>query len=214
VFPEGKCAGIVEKNFCPHTFGENMDKVNITQLAKDYGIGRRTVYDRIKRGMSIQEALTAPIPKRDLTKTGPEYQEKDGKRRCIDCEQIKMANAFYVVHRKRQNGEIGTKRVQRRCHECAQKKSTHYHKQIRLKVVEHYSQGTMKCKLCPEDRLPCLDLDHVFNNGAEERRKKSSATTTLYRRLAIQGFPEGYQILCRNCNWYKHVQNVACTKNN
>lgn len=45
-----------------------------------------------------------------------------------------------------------------------------------------------------------LDVDHVNNDGAEHRKEVRS---NFYAWLKQQGFPEGYQILCRNCNWAK-----------
>ena len=47
-----------------------------------------------------------------------------------------------------------------------------------------------------------LDLDHINNDGAIERRRKNSSLN--YSRLVNLGFPPGFQVLCRNCNWRKH----------
>ncbi len=50
------------------------------------------------------------------------------------------------------------------------------------------------------DILVCLTLDHIHNNGGEERRNGLYGGERMYRRLAREGYPEGFQVLCYNCN--------------
>jgi hypothetical protein len=46
-----------------------------------------------------------------------------------------------------------------------------------------------------------LTVDHMNDDGAEHgRRLGSSHRRNIYRWLVINGFPEGFQILCWNCN--------------
>lgn len=71
---------------------------------------------------------------------------------------------------------------------------------IKVKAIEHYSQGTMACACCGEDELDFLCFDHVDNDGADHRRTNS---TPIYLYLHSRGFPAGYQILCYNCNCAK-----------
>ena len=46
-----------------------------------------------------------------------------------------------------------------------------------------------------------LTLDHINNDGAEHRRRMVSKDIVLY--LIRNNFPEGFQILCYNCNCIK-----------
>ncbi|MDE1814921.1 MAG: hypothetical protein KGI05_09715, partial [Thaumarchaeota archaeon] len=62
----------------------------------------------------------------------------------------------------------------------------------------HYSNGTMKCACCGESIVEFLTMDHINNDGAEHRRKIGSAY--LYSWLISNNFPEGFQVLCWNCN--------------
>jgi len=48
-----------------------------------------------------------------------------------------------------------------------------------------------------------LHLDHINNNGAEERRQIND---NLDSWLIANNFPEGYQVLCANCDWLKWVK--------
>ena len=47
-----------------------------------------------------------------------------------------------------------------------------------------------------------LQIDHIYNNGAEERRRLSTAPF-LQRVL---NHPEEYQLLCANHNWIKRLE--------
>jgi hypothetical protein len=66
-------------------------------------------------------------------------------------------------------------------------------------VFSHY--GTV-CQCCGESRLVFLALDHIHNNGKEDR-KITGLGQNLYRWLKLNNYPDGYQVLCHNCNWAK-----------
>src|ERR1700694_1138748 len=59
------------------------------------------------------------------------------------------------------------------------------------------------CVCCGESNLIFLTLHHINNDGAEHRRKfaRSRGGVYFYYWLKTQGWPEGYQTLCFNCNW-------------
>lgn len=73
----------------------------------------------------------------------------------------------------------------------------------RIKIIEHYSNGKNCCARCGIDDIRVLDIDHINNNGAEERRKTGQLGSVWY--IVRNNFPDGYQILCRNCNWIKEL---------
>lgn len=82
-----------------------------------------------------------------------------------------------------------------RCYEYLKEK-----KQCRRReVIDHYGG---KCVCCNETHLEFLHVDHVDTPGSVERAeaKAKGLSPEIYTRLARQGFPEGYQILCANCN--------------
>ncbi len=76
-------------------------------------------------------------------------------------------------------------------------------KTLKIQIINHYSNGTMRCKCCSENLIELLTLDHMNNDGCEHRKKIGHNSITIYRELINKGFPEGYQILCHNCNWAK-----------
>lgn len=75
-------------------------------------------------------------------------------------------------------------------------------KSVRIETLMQYGG---KCAKCGIDDIEVLDLDHIYDDGAEERRKNLFAYN-LCRKLKKEGFPKGrYQVLCKNCNWKKEL---------
>ena len=77
----------------------------------------------------------------------------------------------------------------------------------RLKVIEHYSNGTNACVCCRESHTEFLALDHINGGGCAERKELGILTSTRFYQWLIENqFPVGYRILCHNCNsskgWY------------
>ena len=78
---------------------------------------------------------------------------------------------------------------------------------FRMKTKLFNAYGGAKCKNCGITDMRVLDLDHLDNNGCQER-KKLGGTEKLFFYLIKNNFPPGYQILCRNCNWIKRLENM------
>jgi len=76
---------------------------------------------------------------------------------------------------------------------------------VKMQSLFFYSDGDMICKKCGYDNVDSLCIEHIENNGFEERKKTGSGPN-FFRWLRRNNFPEGYQILCRNCNWLKHLE--------
>lgn len=60
------------------------------------------------------------------------------------------------------------------------------------------------CRCCGETWPVFLTLDHLKNNGAAHRKKIHRRGGSLYQWLKTHGYPEGFQVLCYNCNAAKH----------
>ena len=64
------------------------------------------------------------------------------------------------------------------------------------------------CACCGERNPSVLTIDHVNNDGAEHRRhllgtRTRSGGDLMYAWLIRNEFPEGFQLLCYNCNCAK-----------
>jgi hypothetical protein len=53
-----------------------------------------------------------------------------------------------------------------------------------------------------------LTLDHINGGGTKHRRENNKANCAIYRLLAHQGYPDGYRILCHNCNYLSYAIGV------
>lgn len=75
-----------------------------------------------------------------------------------------------------------------------------YFRKTRLNVLSHYCQGKEpQCSCCGENTYEFLCIDHI-GGGGNKHRIETSKSGGLYRWLARNKYPKGFQILCHNCN--------------
>jgi len=83
-------------------------------------------------------------------------------------------------------------------------KNPHYHaeyyRMIKNDVISHYSNNKNECNCCGEKIREFLSLDHIKGGGIEHRKK---IKVNVYWWLKKNNYPEGFQILCHNCNQAK-----------
>jgi len=129
-----------------------------------------------------------------------------------------LANKERILKRNRRNHELHkveylTKHRQYNLEhrEEIKLKSREKRARIRLEVLTHYSNGSLKCACCGETTYLFLTLDHIDNNGkAERKRTKTSGGWRFYYCLKRDGYPEGYQVLCWNCNSGRQLNGGVC----
>lgn len=78
---------------------------------------------------------------------------------------------------------------------------------LRLNALNYYSNNELKCNCCLENELRFLAIDHIYNNGNEHRRNMKS---NIYVWLKQNNYPEGFQVLCHNCNMGKAFNHGVC----
>jgi hypothetical protein len=69
----------------------------------------------------------------------------------------------------------------------------------RLRILAHYSQGTMRCACCSEPRIEFLTIDHI-DGGGHRHRKEVGSGNKFYLWIIRNDFPDGFRVLCMNCN--------------
>ena len=79
---------------------------------------------------------------------------------------------------------------------------------LREKLACFDRYGGRKCNCCGETELLFLQLDHIDNNGGRHRRKEN--IVSLYRWAKKKKYPPGFQVLCANCNFGKHMNGGIC----
>jgi len=86
-----------------------------------------------------------------------------------------------------------------------------YRKLMKRSVIKHYGG---KCACCGEDILKFLAIDHIEGNGNKHRREINlKSGSSFYTWLKRNGFPEGFQILCHNCNVGRQWNGGICPHN-
>ncbi len=81
-----------------------------------------------------------------------------------------------------------------------------YYRNIKLKVIEHYSNGTMQCNCCGEKHIEFLTIDHIdcgHKYHGRDKKPNKHFCINMCEYLMKNDFPKGYQILCYNCNCAK-----------
>ena len=70
-------------------------------------------------------------------------------------------------------------------------------------IIEHYSRGTVRCNKCNTDDIHALTIDHVDKSIRTEFQYRSG--DNLYRELINKNYPDGFQVLCANCQNIKRI---------
>lgn len=150
------------------------------------------------------------------------------KKRCSRCRKIKKLSEFHKDRRYTKSG------YRSQCKECIKEYHKKYksnpenkeklslsgrkyflkirpklkrvRKKLRLKVLRAYGN---KCQCCGEDTYEFLAIDHKNNDGSEHRK----TVKNLYEWLVENNYPEGFQVLCHNCNMAKAFYGKCPHKN-
>lgn len=75
---------------------------------------------------------------------------------------------------------------------------------LRQEVLQAYKA---RCACCGEERTEFLAIDHINNDGAAHRKRVGHSS--VYRWLKKNHFPDGFQVLCYNCNWAKYRYGIC-----
>ena len=129
------------------------------------------------------------------------YGENASKGLCIQCGKNPPAG----------NGK--------RCQTCIDKRNIWYQgstTQAKDKVrrdenreaaLKHYGG---ECFCCREDEICFLAIDHIDGDGNTHRRKINKHGSGFFKWLVDHNFPEGFQVLCHNCNMGRHLNGGIC----
>jgi hypothetical protein len=87
------------------------------------------------------------------------------------------------------------------------KRDRQYKLNLKIDIINHYGG---KCACCGETEIDFLAIDHTNGDGCKHRREIGIGGTNTYCWLKRNNFPEGFRVLCHNCNWGIHVNNGIC----
>jgi len=140
----------------------------------------------------------------------PKYKERQKEYRLMNKEKIQEYNRKY--HPKYYADNKKRIRDYRREYKMANKErlcenNRRYSQKIREGVMQAYGG---KCVCCGESELDFLTIDHINGDGNQQRKDIRSGKG-FYIWLRDNNYPKkNFQILCRNCNYGKYINNGIC----
>lgn len=148
----------------------------------------------------------------------------DSKKQCRECGELKPFSQFEPGRGKCDDCRrsyfrkkaISSKETIRRASEwnknnpeAHRKASLSYYYKIQDQAIKAY--GGYKCSCCGETEPLFLALDHINNDGKDHRKKIGTmGGAKLYKWLRDNNYPEGFQVLCSNCNHGKYRNGGIC----
>lgn len=142
--------------------------------------------------------------------------QMEGVKKCSGCKQTKSILQFS------RNPKMHDGRANwcKNCHHEDKKRrynekpdyykevSTRKRLKLRTEVLTHYSNGTPKCACCGIAEIKFLCIDHI-NGGGNAHRKTLPRGHYIYQWLKNEKYPEGFQVLCHNCNMAKGFYGIC-----
>lgn len=128
----------------------------------------------------------------------------EGYKTCHKCRQQELKWARKERRRRRATGlcwKCGTKPAapdRNWCIPCFEQ-GQKYKKVLRDEVFAAYGGYRCACPGCDVTQPEFLQIDHI-DGGGYEHRKKIGSGHALYHWLKKNNFPEGFRVLCANCN--------------
>jgi hypothetical protein len=116
----------------------------------------------------------------------------------VNAERLRAYRALPDV-RARENAQRAARR------EIIREQVNARNRALRDEVLQVYG-GVCAC--CGESERAFLQIDHVNNDGAQHRREVLRGK--LERWLKRNGWPQGFQVLCCNCNFGRHINGGVC----
>lgn len=131
-------------------------------------------------------------------------------KRCLECNEIKSISEFGF--------SAGRRTYKSKCRACTAtirprkllaraKRIKVRNQERRAMALRHYGS---QCQCCSEKTPVFLAFDHINGGGNQHRgelsrRKFSNIADWLQRH----DYPKDFQILCNNCNWAKHANELC-----
>lgn len=77
-------------------------------------------------------------------------------------------------------------------------------------ALQIYSDSYMKCALCGFDDFDCLTIDHIYGGGHKHMKQLKKEGTNLQLWLKKNNYPDGYRVLCWNCQQKEKMKQYKC----
>ena len=133
-------------------------------------------------------------------------------KKCPGCKVVKARSEYYANKHSSDGFRSYCKTCDRARNkaECLSKKrarKNRHNAATKQKIMEYYSGGSVVCARCGFSDVRALSIDHINNDGAQHRRQVGS--NNVYAWIVRNGFPDGFQVLCMNCQFIKEAEKRA-----
>lgn len=128
-------------------------------------------------------------------------------RSCVATEDRARRDRNPVRHRTMANERMRAWR--KRNPERATQLYREWYRRAKLRALIAYSQDPPDCACCGEGDIGFLTIDHTHGGGNAHRREVGGGNNLLVW-LKKQGYPEGFQVLCFNCNAGRYWNGGEC----
>ena len=85
-----------------------------------------------------------------------------------------------------------------------------HHLKFKTELLTHYGYGECACVKCGFSDIRALSIDHINGGGFQHRRELEKQgkghRRNFYYWLKKEGYPEGFQTLCMNCQFIKRFE--------
>ena len=171
----------------------------VTLVCKTHGQFQKLPDNHLRLGDGCPECAISQRAADRLSITLEEYDltKSNGQRHCKYHGLLKPGK-YYLVKSK----------PDYLCKFCTQNK----HIKFRIEVLSAYSID-LKCSLCGENHLEFLALDHC-NGGGVRDIKRHGGQCSLWYALKRNGYPDGYRVLCHNCNHKQRIAKISRSESN
>ncbi len=126
------------------------------------------------------------------------YERTKEVRRAISADKYRNNEAYRVRALERQA------EYRARTNIAKNERERRKYRELRETVLASYGG---KCNCCGETLMPFLCIDHINGGGSEHRKNLRaqgvSAGAGFYKWLKKNNYPDGFQVLCHNCNMAK-----------
>lgn len=145
-----------------------------------------------------------------------EFETKSNGRFCSDeCKKI-HAKENGIMFQSKNPKSIASRKYNAKNRDKLKMIKLSYRMRLKYEVLSHYSgKDHPVCSRCGEDDPDVLVLDHINDDGRQEREKLNIASRDSnggvirgqrsYEVYKKNGYPEGLQVLCANCNTKKQI---------
>lgn len=114
---------------------------------------------------------------------------------CVQgCENERASGAYCHLHWR----EYMKRRSEKKREAGGPTDNQLYARRVRWECFKHYCKGQPACQCCGITDYEFLTIDHINGGGIEHR--KVVPADKLPKWLKANGWPDGYRILCFNCN--------------